>query len=210
MNKKSSRIANLIMLIFCIGFSGLTQAQEDHNHFSKVFNREKPYRIFLPEDYATSNKRYPVIYYFHGNTGSHKFKMEGVAKLVNDNYVILVAWNGRSVDSDLRPYNVGNHSNINYEVQFKDYFPEFVNYIDTTYRTLPNRANRAVIGHSMGGIMSFFLAGKYPDMIGTAVSSKGSPEFFIGYPKIHTLYNVRYMFKNLHGVRLMFQQQHNR
>lgn len=199
------RILKLMLLIVaCFSLAFTLNAQEDHTHFSKVFNMEKPYRIFLPADYKTSQKRYPVIYYFHGNTGDHKLNIEGVAKLVKDNSVILVAWNGRSVDSDLRPYNVGNHSNINYPVQFKDYFFELVQYIDSTYRTLADRSHRAVIGHSMGGIMSFFLAGKYPDMVGTAASSKGSPEFFIGYPKNHTLYNVRYMFKNLNGVRLMF------
>jgi hypothetical protein len=41
-------------------------------------------------------------------------------------------------------------------------------------------------------------------MVGTAVNSKGSPEFFIGYPENHTLYPVRYMFRNLHGVNLRF------
>ena len=178
--------------------------QEDKTHFSKVFNREKPYRIFLPSDYYRSQKRYPVIYYFHGNTGSHELDISGVEQLVNANEVILVAWNGRSVDSDLRPYNIGNHSNIIYRVQFKDYFPELVSHIDSTYRTIADRAGRGVIGHSMGGIMSFFLAGKYPDMICAAYSSKGSPEFFIGYPSQHSLYHVRYMFKNLYGIKLGF------
>ncbi len=86
----------------------------------------------------------------------------------------------------MRPYNIGFHSNINYETQFKDYFPELVSHIDSTYRTLTDRSNRALIGHSMGGIMSFFIAGKYPDMVGAAVNSKGSPPFFIGYPDDHT------------------------
>jgi len=191
------------LLFFSMKLSPLL-CQVDKSHFSKVFGREKPYRIFLPADYSDSQKRYPVIYYFHGNTGSHELDIPGVAQLVNDNKVILVAWNGRSVDSDLRPYNIGNHSNINYQVQFKDYFPELVSHIDSSYRTLTDRSNRAVIGHSMGGIMSFFIAGKYPDMIGTAFSSKGSPEFFIGYPANHSLYHVRYMFKNLYGVRVKF------
>lgn len=203
-HNRSKGIKTLSIFTMFFLFSLSILAQKDNTHFSKVFNREKPYRIFLPSDYYTSQNRYPVIYYFHGNKGNHELNIEGVEKLVKDNSVILVAWNGRSVESDLRPYNIGNHSNINYQVQFKDYFLELVNYIDTKYRTLTDRANRAVIGHSMGGIMSFFLAGKYPDMIGTAVNSKGSPEFFIGYPENHTLYNVRYMFKNLHGVRLRF------
>jgi hypothetical protein len=135
--------------------------------------------------------------------------MEGVDRLVKQNSVILVAWNGRSVDADLRPYNIGNHSNINYPYQFKDYFTEFVSYIDSVYRTLADRSDRAIIGHSMGGIMSFYLAGKYPDMVGTAFSSKGSPEFFIGYPVQHSLYHVRYMFGNLLGVRLGFANSTN-
>jgi predicted peptidase len=73
-------------------------SQVDKSHFSKVFNREKPYRIFLPDDYGTSQRRYPVIYYFHGNTGSHQLDMQGVEQLVNENGVILVAWNGRFME----------------------------------------------------------------------------------------------------------------
>ena len=38
-------------------------SQEDHSHYSEVFGRDKPYRIFLPADYSTSGKSYPVIYY---------------------------------------------------------------------------------------------------------------------------------------------------
>jgi poly(3-hydroxybutyrate) depolymerase len=129
--KKKHTLLFLMVLIFC-GFSNSSFSQEDHSHYSESFKREKPYRIFLPDDYTNSQKRYPVIYYFHGNTGSHKLNYEGVTKLVNDNEVILVAWNGRSIDSNIRPYNIGNHSNIKYQIQFKDYFLEFINHIDST------------------------------------------------------------------------------
>ncbi|NMC38769.1 MAG: hypothetical protein GYA41_10645 [Bacteroidales bacterium] len=196
-------LLSVIITLISSGFFYLV-AQEDHSHFSSVFNMEKPYRIFLPSDYHKTEKRYPVIYYFHGNTGNHMLNIEGVSGLVDANSVILVAWNGRSVESDIRPYNIGNHSNIKYEVQFKDYFQEFVKYIDKTYRTLADRTHRGIIGHSMGGIMSFFLAGKYPDLIGAAYSSKGSPEFFIGTPSRHSLYQVRHMFKNMSGIRVGF------
>jgi enterochelin esterase-like enzyme len=195
-------------LLFCI--TGLLlaashlQAQEDKIHFSKAFQVEKKYRIFLPKDYHQTKKSYPVIYYFHGNKGDHQFSLDGVADLVKNSQVILVAWNGRSEDTDLRPYNIGYHSNINYPNQFKDYFPELVNLIDSTHRTINDRSSRAIIGHSMGGFMSFYLAGKYPHLIGTAANSKGSPEFFVGYPKNHTLYSMRHLFLNLHGIRLRF------
>jgi len=195
----------IVALFFLLLFPDGLFSQEDKSHFSEVFNREKPYRIFLPDDYSTSGKSYPVIYYFHGNTGTHVPRLsDEMATIAKENPVIVIAWNGRSVDADKRPYNIGFHSNINYETQFKDYFPEFVRHIDGSYRTLTDRANRAIIGHSMGGIMSFFIAGKYPELVGTAVNSKGSPEFFIGYPDNHTLYHVRHMFKNLHGVNIRF------
>lgn len=184
--------------------AGNVWSQEDKSHFSKAFRVKKDYRIFLPGDYHRSGKNYPVIYYFHGNKGDHRFDLDGVARLVNDSQAILVAWNGRSDDADLRPYNIGYHSNINYSNNFKDYFPELVSHIDSSYRTLPDRASRAIIGHSMGGFMSFYLAGKYPHLVGTAVSSKGSPEFFVGSPENHTLYSIRHTFSNLHGVRLRF------
>lgn len=200
-----NKIRYLLFFLFLINFTGVSFAQEDHAHFSSTFGKEKKYRVYLPQNYAASLKRYPVIYYFHGNKGTHEFPFsEAAKKLVDDHEIILVAWNGRSVDSDARPYNIGFQSNINYETQFKDYFLELVEHIDTKYRTFTDRENRGIIGHSMGGIMSFFLAGKYPQMVGAAVNSKGSPEFFIGYPDNHTLYNVRYLFENLHGVKLRF------
>ncbi len=193
----------IVFIPFLFGFTKIS-AQADTAHFSSIFQTKKPYRVFLPSGYFNSPKRYPVIYFFHGNQGSHEFSANGVQQLVNENEVILVAWNGRSATSDMRPYNVGYHSNVKYEVQFKDYFLEFVHHIDNSYRTIKDRQHRALIGHSMGGFMSFFLAGKYPQLIGAAVSSMGSPEFFIGHPDNHTLYCTRYMFKNLVGVRIRF------
>lgn len=182
----------------------LISAQTDTSHYSRVFTAPKPYRIYLPKNYTTSAIRYPVIYFFHGNQGDEKLYYDSLQQWVDKASVILVAWNGRSTPGDLRPYNIGYHTNIIYQVQFKDYFPEFVAHIDSTYRTIANRSGRALTGHSMGGFMSFFLAGKYPDMLCAAVSSKGSPEFFVGYPQNHTLYHTRYMFKNLQGVKLLF------
>ncbi|MBS1609920.1 MAG: alpha/beta fold hydrolase [Bacteroidetes bacterium] len=200
----NSLYRSFVIVAILLATRGDISAQTDTVHYSSIFNRYKPYRIFLPADYYGSEKRYPVIYFFHGNQGTEKLEMEGAQQLVNSNEVILVAWNGRSEPTDMRPYNVGYHSNIKYPFQFKDYFLEFVHHIDSTYRTINDRAHRALIGHSMGGFMSFYLAGKYPQMVGAAVSSMGSPEFFVGYPQNHTVYNTRYMFKNLYGVNVRF------
>lgn len=180
----------------------------DTSHYSRVFGHQKSYRLYLPEGYASSKKKYPVIYFFHGWGGRH-FKddnallnYEGIKALVDKYQLILVMWDGNIDTTEPRPYNIGNHRDVKFMVQEKDYFPEFVNHIDSSYRTLSDRQHRGIIGFSMGGFMSFFLAGKYPDKINAAVSFAGSPEFFVGYPGNHTLYPMRYTFKNLADVNI--------
>jgi enterochelin esterase-like enzyme len=185
-----------------------SERYRDLTHESKVFGHEKFYRIYLPAGYDQSRLRYPVIYFFHGWGGRHfkddnaKLEYEKIKDLVDKYNVILVMWDGNIELKEPRAYNAGYHEDVKYQVQMADYFPELVNYIDSTYRTLTGRNNRGIIGFSMGGFMSFFLAGKYPDKVCAAVSFAGAPEYFVGYPDNHTLYPIRYTFKNLQGVNL--------
>ena len=80
--------------------------------------------------------------------------------------VIVVKWDGynpRTPDEVYpRPYNI---SPVETGRQFPLYFPELVAYIDAHYRTLADREHRATAGLSMGGFMSFWVAGKYPHMV---------------------------------------------
>lgn len=199
----------LFLALFSCGTKQVASYQ-DRAHFSKVFTREKYYRLYQPRDYDQTNTRYPVVYFFHGWGGRYnsddnaKLAYEKIADLADKYQVILVMWDGNVDEKEPRPYNIGNHEDIRYEVQMKDYFLELVEHIDSTYRTKTGRNNRGTIGFSMGGFMSYFLAGKYPDKIGAAVSMTGSPEFFVGYPANHTLYPLRYTLENLENVKLRF------
>ena len=203
----------LIAELFCDGYSLKAQPYQDITHYSQVFGKQKTYRLYLPNNYKLSGKKYPVIYFFHGWGGryykddSAKLAYDKLGELVNKYQVILVMWDGNMDESEPRPYNIGNHNDVKFDIQMKDYFPELVTCIDSTYRTFTDRNHRGIIGFSMGGIMSFYIAGKYPDRVSAAVNMVGSPEFFIGLPKNHTLYQVRYTFDNLRDVGLLF---HNR
>ncbi|GAB3925623.1 alpha/beta hydrolase [Larkinella terrae] len=178
----------------------------DLTHESRVFGHPKSYRLYLPQGYENSAKRYPVVYFFHGWGGRHsmddnaKLEYAMLKRLVDKYDLIMVMWDGNIDGKEPRPYNVGNHEDVKFSVQMKDYFPELVSYIDQTYRTLTDRNHRGIIGFSMGGFMSLFLSGKYPDQVCAGVSIMGSPEFFVGSPENHTLYPVRYTFKNLQDV----------
>ncbi|WP_207632753.1 alpha/beta hydrolase [Foetidibacter luteolus] len=190
------------------GFSQTNGAYIDTAHYSKVFGHPKYYRLYLPEGYGRAGKRYPVIYFFHGWGGRHfkddnaLLEYEKIKTLADKYQVLLVMWDGNIDTAEPRPYNTGNHEDIKFSVQMKDYFPELISHIDSAYLTLTDRQHRGIIGFSMGGFMSFFLAGKYPEKISAAVSLAGSPEFFIGYPQNHTLYPLRYTFKNLQDVNI--------
>jgi len=202
----------IYILVSCLYASSLL-AQEGHSytdtfHYSTVFGHDKYYRLYLPDSYKNPASRYPVIYFFHG-WGGRYFKddnalldYEKINALVNKFQVILVMWDGNIDTTEPRPYNTGDHENVKFPLQMKDYFPELVSHIDSAYRTIADRQHRGIIGFSMGGFMSFYLAGKYPDQVIAATSFAGSPEFFVGYPDNHTLYPIRYSFKNLQDVRI--------
>ena len=201
-----------LMLSVCFA---QTQPYQDLSHDSKVFGRSKNYRLYLPKSYSQSTERYPVIYFFHGWGGRYYMdpsanpEYELIGDLVNKYRIIMVMWDGNMEESEPRPYNTGNHNDVKYQVQMKDYFLELVEHIDATYRTLTERDHRGIIGFSMGGFMSTFIAGKYPDMVSAITNMVGSPEFFLGYPDNHSFFPIRYMFDNLKDVSVRLHNMDN-
>lgn len=197
-----------VLLLVCLisSCNSTAPSYQDLSHYSKVFGKEKPFRVYLPSTYSDSvEKEYPVIYYLHGWGGTHmkdssNMAYDSVGKLVDKYQAIMVLLNGRMDDDDPRPYNMGYHEHMTYKVQMKDYFPEIVTHIDSTYRTQNSRYGRALMGFSMGGMMTTYLSGKYPDKIGAAVDLCGSVEFYLGMPDNHTFYPLRYTFANIKDV----------
>ncbi|WP_353718870.1 hypothetical protein [Dyadobacter sp. 676] len=151
---------------------------EDKTHYSEVFKETRNLRLILPPDYYQHpERRYPVIYYFHGNAGRFNGPAEGevsrsgearyydefngnyercgpdsldnFATYVANNDVIIAKWDGYVPAQYPRPYDIAP---VKEDRQFVDYFPEFVKYVDTHYRTKAYREGRAVSGLSMGGV----------------------------------------------------------
>ena len=189
----------------------------DLKHYSHVFGEERDYRIFLPADYEkNTSERYPVIYFFHGWSERHNKPPRGgrgydsgedyggdnVARFVGRNRVIVVKWDGynpRTPGEDYpRPYNI---SPVETHRQFPLYFPELVAHIDSKFRTIADRDHRATAGLSMGGFMSFWIAGKYPHLVSSASNFMGSSEFYAGPNGFPSEYRHTEMYRNYEGVR---------
>lgn len=216
------------LLILLLSFSNQVFSQKitilDKTHYSTVFGELRNYRIFLPPGYNENpSKRYPVIYFYHGWSqryfGSiHDFradegdsnKGDNIANFVSTHDVIVVKTDGynRYPDEEynLRPYNIGPVETYR---QFPLYFPELVKYIDTNYQTIADREHRAISGLSMGGFMTFWIGGKYPDLVSAAGNFCGSTEFVVGPKDFPVEYRHQDMYKNYEGmnVRLNYGDQ---
>ena len=212
-------MARLVLLLLCaLSARAAEPIILDRVHFSQVFMETRNFRIFLPPDYETSGKRYPVIYWFHGwserfnkpvadtphrnyDTGTD-YGGDNIANFVATHAVIVVKWDGYNPrfagDNYPRPYNI---SPVETSRQFPLYFPELVDFIDANYRTIADRDHRATAGLSMGGFMSFWIAGKYPHLISSASNFMGSSEFFVGPRDFPIEYRHDEMYGNYEGMR---------
>ena len=189
----------------------------DSSHYSNVMGEVRNYRIFLPADYGDQpQKRYPVIYFYHGWSqryfGSIEAKAqnetalsdeEKIAQMASKYGVIVVKPDGYNKRSDepynLRPYNIGP---VEGHRQFPLYFPELVGHIDATYKTVADRGQRGITGYSMGGFMSFWIAGKYPQLVSAAGSFCGSAEFMVGPVDLPVEYFHADMHGNYEGLKM--------
>jgi len=208
----------IFLLLGALPIFGAEAIVQDRVQFSQIFGETRNFRIFLPPDYATSAKLYPVIYFFHGwserynkpvddppnrnyDTGPD-YGGDNIANFVAGHDVIVVKWDGYNPrfngDDYKRPYNV---SPVETTRQFPLYFPELVDFIDSNYRTIADRDHRATSGLSMGGFMSFWIAGKYPQLVSSASNFMGSPEFFVGPRDFPVEYNHDVMYGNYEGLR---------
>lgn len=139
--------------------------------FSKVLNAEREYTIYLPKSYETNkDKKYPILYLLHGMTDtSTQWYNRGHLKDVMDlltasgeacEMIVVTPCAGGSIESDA--WNgYFDMPGWKYETFF---FTEFLPYIESTYRAIGNKQNRAVAGLSMGGGGSTTYGQKHPDM----------------------------------------------
>lgn len=123
-------------------------------------------QVFLPPDYFTSTRRYPVIYFYHGITGfSSSFStvrrglIPAVAKGVADP-VIYVA---PDLVKETMCADAKNGVIMSETFAVKELIP----YIDSNFRTLAVRGQRALEGNSMGGFCSLLYLVKYPTLFGS-------------------------------------------
>lgn len=132
------------------------------------------YSIYLPAGYATSGRRYPVIYLLHGFGGDeNSFFDSGDLQEVADRLTeegdlpptILVT------PSAKKGWYVDNAETGRWETALLD---DLIDGVDATWRTIPTRGDRAIGGYSMGGYGALRFALLEPDRFVAAGSLSGA------------------------------------
>ena len=137
--------------------------------------------VYTPAGYDDSNKQYPVLYLLHGAGGDENAWSElGRAVQILDNLIaqgkaepmIVVMPNGNGAQEAVP----GEYPNSMYkpsftnpktmEGSFEKAFPDIMNYVESHYRTINDKAHRAIAGLSMGGFHSLYISANYPDLFG--------------------------------------------
>jgi S-formylglutathione hydrolase FrmB len=126
--------------------------------------------VFLPPSYQQDKKRrYPVVYALHGYfIGAEEWTHEiHVPQTIEGAFakgaqeMIVVLPDSKTV------YNGSMYSSSVTTGDFERFIShDVVAYIDTHYRTIPERTSRGLVGHSMGGYGASRIGMKHPDVFG--------------------------------------------
>ncbi len=126
--------------------------------------------VFLPPSYAQEkSRRYPVVYALHGySIGAEQWTHEiHVPETIEGAFaqgakeMIVVLPDSKTL------HNGSMYSSSVTTGDFELFIArDLVSYIDTHYRTIPDRQSRGLVGHSMGGYGATRIGMKHSDVFG--------------------------------------------
>ncbi len=150
--------------------------------------------MLLPKDFQTSGKKYAVLYMHDGQNlfdskkafGGNEWRVdETLAELISQGrlpeIIVVGVHNTATRIDDYTPSFISNEFIPNGGGgKLKSYGKFLVKtlkpWVDSHFPTYTDAAHTAVMGSSLGGLASFYLAGWYPDIFGMAGAI--SPSFW--------------------------------
>lgn len=170
----------------------------DNAFYMPQLQRHRRIWIYLPQDYFVSKKRFPVLYMQdgqnlfdaltapYGEWGADEMmdSLKGSQQCI----IVGIDHGDKFRLTEYNPYDsrFGKGEGAAYiEFIVKTLKP----YIDSVYSTKPGREHTSIAGSSMGGLISFYAALKYPEVFGGA--GVFSPSFWIAPSLIDELKKQR-------------------
>ncbi len=179
----------LIILLLILTFQGFSQERkstksENVDILEKEFTMKGVNDIshkiwlYLPPDYKTSKKKYPVIYMHDGQNlfddktsyvGEWKID-ETLNKLYKDTgkgfIVVGIEHGGKERINEYTPWPHDKYGGGKGKQYIHFIVNELKPYIDANYKTKSKQKHTGLIGSSLGGLISYYGGLTYPDVFG--------------------------------------------
>lgn len=147
-----------------------------HGHVHQILfpsestNTSRRAFVYTPPGYEAASDRYPVLYLQHGwGEDETAWSNQGRANLIMDNliaagkikpFIIVMSY---GMTNEIRFGGIREFKIEPFQTVLVD---ELIPYVDSHFRTLANRDNRAMAGLSMGGMETRMITVKNPDVFG--------------------------------------------
>lgn len=162
-----------------------TVAVFDAAFYMPQLDRTRKVWIYLPVDYQTEEKRYPVIYMHDGQNlfdnataAEEEWYLDEALTSIKAQCIIVGIDNGG--DKRSTEYNFRDSGEFG-AGEGKKYIEFIIQTlkpaIDEQFRTLPDRDHTLIAGSSLGGLISFYGAMYFPEIFGGA--GIFSPSFWL-------------------------------
>uniref|UniRef100_A0A7C4W954 Esterase n=1 Tax=Fervidobacterium thailandense TaxID=1008305 RepID=A0A7C4W954_9BACT len=166
------------------------------NFYSPELGNWRNIIIYLPPDYENSTERYPVLYMHDGQNVFDKSTSfsgieweadESAERLIREGAIrpiIIVGIYNTGVErrNEYSPWVDENYGGGKGDLYAKFIVETLKPYIDTNFRTLPDRDNTAICGSSLGGLISLYTGLKYNGVF--SMLGVMSPAFWFANKKI--------------------------
>ncbi len=169
MKKPATALLFLIVPFLLTGQTG--KVMDNLSMTSKILKMDRKYAIYLPPDYESSQRSYPVLYLLHGagddQTGWVQFGeiLHIADKAINEGQATPMI----VVMPDANTGKRGYVNDMKGEWRYEDFFfEEFMPFIEKTYRIKGEKRYRSIAGLSMGGEGTFLYALHHPELFSAA------------------------------------------
>ena len=164
--------AVIFSFLFVIsGFSQTGKVFDNLTIKSSILKMERKFAVYLPPDYETSERNYPVLYLLHGMGDDQNgwIQFGEVLRITDAAIKDGTATSMIIIMPDANTEKIGYFNSINNDWRYEDFFfEELMPFVEKTYRIRSEKRFRAIAGLSMGGGGSFMYALHRPDLFSSA------------------------------------------
>ena len=196
-------IKRFLIFIFLLAIAKNYSQQSTASKQVSTFNIEAPQLgcakkiwIYLPKNYGITKKKYPVIYMhdaqnlFDAKTSYiGEWNVDEKLDSLNAQVIVVGIEHGNEKRmEELTPYKNAKYGGGNADNYLAFIVKNLKPAIDAKYRTMSNAANTAIMGSSLGGLVSYYAILKYPEVFSKA--GIFSPAFWFNRNEITDLTNT--------------------